>query len=167
MGAVQRALRGELSLDESVKVLLYGTSAAAPEMWGEWDHDARDVLSMAVSLYRELGGLNQNIGINGDRHRALVPPTVQSSWAAVGQVMALTESVWPHTPGFRWTVVADILEVGPRSAVYHFKRLGWEFTGRFGERRVVFAPCLSCGRSWPAKKLMAQLGPCCIDQADA
>jgi hypothetical protein len=157
--AVHRALGGDVCLEEAVHALVFPDEEVT-RVWGEWDPEQRDAWDAAARLYHDLGG---TLRVEG--RRTPNPPTVQSSWAAILEVLKTGEYEWPAVHGVTWNILAQLLSIGPRAAVYHYKRLGWELGGPPGARYVVMAPCILCGHVQPARMLVDSAGPCCLRQS--
>lgn len=128
--------------------------------WGEWPDEARATWDRAVWMWeREHPGLElPGRKLNPWRPNRGAMEEREASWAAV---LSLGGGGWPDLPHVSWAHLAAKMHLGHGATVHHFRMLGWQFDGRFSERRVIEAPCVPCGKVWGAERIQNRIGPCC------
>lgn len=132
--AVGRAVRGEVSLEEAVSVLVYGRFDTGDPAWCEVGQSAWRVALWAYQQGPQLVDC-------GDR-----PLNPTDVYVAL-RTLSPDPVAWWRLPGVSWGVLAAHLGVGVRAAQYHLRdRLGFAFSGSVFDRALTLAPCVRCGR---------------------
>lgn len=156
---VRKAIYEGCSLDELVEAYLF-RGEPSPLLWGQWPPRARETWDRAVEIWsrehpglylpgREMNPRRSGSGDIGER---------EASWKAV---LSLGEDTWPDLPNVTWAHLAAKLGLGPRAVIHHYRMLLWAFDGRQASRRVLRAPCTSCGKPWSVARVVRRRGPCC------
>jgi len=157
---VGRVVAGELrSLDEALTKAIWGPSP--PETWGEWPQEAKDDWSSGLKIYREGEELHQLI-----RQAPQGGLTVNISWRTILGLAPKPEEWW-LLPGVTWLDIGKRIGLAPRRAAYRMTALGWRMKGvgmRVPGRRVVAAPCETCGVAWTPPEIKERQGPCCLGE---
>ena len=147
---------GHLSIDTVITRAIFGDHK--PKTWGEWPKEAVDVWSFGCQYYHE---------IKTGRYVTRPPPppqfSLEFSWDLVIG-LARDPSEWWSLPGVTWTEIGDRVGLTSRRVSYRMMLLGWRLRGsgmHVPERRVVAAPCVTCGAVWTPREIENRWGPCC------
>lgn len=157
---VRRVVEGESGpLDDVVTEVIFN-GHPKPEVWGEWPPEAIRVWSLACQLYYDLLQEEENESwMRGSRNDLTLP----SSWSAILTVTPDPKRWW-HIPGVTWARIGSVLGTSARLASYRMARLGWRLAGsgmHVPDRRIVEAPCVTCGQVWKPDEIRGKHGPCC------
>lgn len=128
--------------------------------WKDWPQHARDAWDMTVWFYR----LHRDVDVDPTKPKTRGGPSLLDTWRVI-TTLSPSDSPWYLVPGLTWPKVAPLLGIGARSVHYYMVQVhGWELRGRGSSRRVVRAPCVTCGN--PSGVLMMQDRMCvsCVDQ---
>lgn len=155
---VHEAMHGPTCLDELISLRLFGSLSAVPELWGEWPPAARESWDEAMRRHAEITHGIEERSRPRRRHQA---PTLAEAWAAMLSV-APDPARWWRLPHVTWPMIAPLLDLGTRSAVYYLVQVqGWDLAGLAGSRRIVAAPCVACGTVTSALDLAHRRCPSC------
>lgn len=153
---VEAAFSGEASLEKLVNKALFGTRKLPSSMtWGDWPQYAIDAWDLAVKLFTQ----------RVKELEASPTPVVsrREAWDAVEQAVPEGRS-FPSLAHVRNREVPLPSGVDRRT---FFRTLlqeqGWAFAGRGGSRRVVRAPCVSCGVVVKARAVVSRQCPECAE----
>jgi len=155
---VGQVVAGELCpLDSVLTKAIWGDNP--PATWGEWPKEAIEAWSFGCHLY-----LLDKQSLRSTHIVPRVTLTLDLSWRTI-LGLAPDPVEWWSLPGVTWLEVGHRLGLLPRKAAYRMMNLGWRMKGsgmRVPDRRVVAAPCNSCGAVWTPREMERYRGPCCL-----
>lgn len=162
VAVAKEAIRTGVPLDDLVSQRLF--NGRPPKLWGDWPPESVALWDAAVSAYRRMVRPEREDSQAKPREKRSV--TIRESWVVIesmGTAARLEHGgdAWWLIPYVTWPELAAVFAMSAPALIYRFSGMGWSMDGSWSARRVVTAPCLICGKSWPAEAIEDSRGRCC------
>jgi hypothetical protein len=128
---VEKSIRDGILYDDAMNKALFPNGT--PQWWGQWPEEARRAWDRGASLYLQL----RPIAPRAKRDAV----TLERAWTAIETSMKRKD------PDARlsWRDIGGNLGISGRAARSMIEPLGFVLEGRNYTRRLIAAPCISCG----------------------